>query len=100
MGVDRALVRLEGDAVDGVEELRPGEDPAGLAGERGEERELGRRQVDRPAGEVGPHPRHVERQVAGPDHLVGRVVRACASTRRRTARTRATSSRGLNGFVR
>ena len=50
VGVDRALVRLEGHAVDGVEQLRPGEDPAGLAGERREQRELGRRELDAAAG--------------------------------------------------
>ena len=49
VGVDRPLVRLERDAVDGVEELGPGEDPAGLGGERREELELGRVSA-RPAG--------------------------------------------------
>src|SRR5437773_5056133 len=43
--VDRALVRLERDAVHRVEELRPCEDAARCARERGEELELGRREL-------------------------------------------------------
>ena len=49
------------------------------------------------AGDLGPHPRHVEDDVAGPDEVARAVGR---SERRRTALTRATSSRGENGFVR
>src|SRR4029079_9829275 len=52
VGVDRPLVRLERDPVDGVEQLGAGEDPAGLGGERREELELRGRQLDRAAGGV------------------------------------------------
>ena len=44
VAVDRPLVRLEAEAVDRVEELAAGEDPARLARQRREEVELGRRQ--------------------------------------------------------
>jgi hypothetical protein len=39
--------------------------------QRRQELELGRRQVDGRAGHLGPHPRHVQRQVAGSDRLAG-----------------------------
>ena len=53
--------------------------------------------VDRPAGGGDPAAGEVELEVAGDDPLVGR--RARASARRSTARTRATSSLGLNGLT-
>ena len=63
--VDGALVRVEGDAVERVEELGTGEDPAGPCGHRGQQPELGRRQVDDRAGHLGAHARQVEDDVAG-----------------------------------
>src|SRR5262245_39386999 len=70
VGVDRPLVRLEGDAVDRVEELGPGEDPAGLRRERRQQLELRGGEIDRTTGDVDPHPRQVERDVAGTDDVV------------------------------
>ena len=51
MGIDRALVRLERDAVDGVEQLAAREDAAGLPGQREQQLELGRGEVDAPVGD-------------------------------------------------
>src|SRR6185312_7726034 len=76
--VDRALVAVEGDAVHRVEELRPGEDAAGLASHRGQELELGGSQLDRPAGHRRPQPRHVEDELADLDPL-GRLDGAFAA---------------------
>ena len=70
MGVDRALVRLEGDAVHRIEQLGAREDAARLAGHRREELELGCRQLDDAAGHLEPHPRHVQRQLADAQHVV------------------------------
>jgi len=67
--VDRALVRLERDAVHGVEQLRPGEDPAGLPGERGEQLELGRREVHLTVAGAYAQPRDVEGHIGGADHI-------------------------------
>ena len=39
--------------------------------QRGQELELGRRQLDGRAGDLGPHPRQVEHDVAGTDRLGG-----------------------------
>ena len=75
MRVDRALVGLDRDAVDGVQELRAGEDPAGLPDERGEELELGRRELDGLAQDRHPHAPHVDLDVAGTKD-VG-TVRSC-----------------------
>src|SRR5438093_6754379 len=58
--VDGALVRLDGDAVDRVEQLGPGEHAAGLADQRGEEVELRRCEVDRPAFDRHTHPEDVD----------------------------------------
>ena len=44
--IDRPLVGLELDSVDGVEQLRAGVDPTGLACQHEEQIELGRRQFD------------------------------------------------------
>ena len=49
VAVDRPLVRLQAEAVDGIEQLAPGEDAARLAGQRRQELEFGRRQLDGPA---------------------------------------------------
>ena len=97
--VDRPLVRLEGDAVDGVEQLRAGEDAARLAGHRGQQRELGRRQLDGRARDR--RPAAAARRAAGRRTAIrsSDVAAAAPSLRRSTARTRATSSRGLNGLV-
>ena len=78
------------DAVQRIEELPPGEHPARLAGKCVEQVELGGRKVDHlatpaPLGGV------VERDLTDRDEL---APRPAASTRRRTARTRATSSGG------
>ena len=43
----------------------------GPGGERREELELGRRELDGRAGHLGPHPRHVEDDVADADRLGG-----------------------------
>src|SRR6266576_3406140 len=51
--VDRALVRLEGDTAYGVQELRPGEYAARLAGHRGHDLELALGQIDAAAAEAG-----------------------------------------------
>ena len=49
MGVDRPLVGLEGDAVDRVQELAAGEDPARLAHQGGQElNSVGVRSTGRP----------------------------------------------------
>ncbi len=69
MRVDRPLVRLEGDATERVEELGPGEDPARAGRERGQQPELGRGEVDRPPGDLGTHPGHIEDHVACPDDV-------------------------------
>ena len=78
MRVDRPLVGVEGDAVERVEELGAGEDPAGPGGHRRQQPEFGRGEVDDRAGHLGPHPGHVEDDVAGVDRLgrLGRAVRA------------------------
>src|ERR1700709_2930826 len=47
MAVDGAIVRLGVGAARGVEQLGAGEDPAGVAGESGEDLELGGGEVDR-----------------------------------------------------
>jgi len=79
--VDRAVERLHLHASNRVEQLRAGEDPPGLARERREQLELGRGEIDRlPARMMSPRS-------------------GAASMRRKTARTRATSSFGLNGLV-
>jgi hypothetical protein len=74
--IDRALVRLESDAVERVEQLGPGEDPTGARREGREELELGRRQLDGRAAHRGPHARQVEDHIAGLDRLggLGRAV--------------------------
>src|SRR5439155_18257010 len=74
--VDGPLVRLEGHPVDRVEELGPGEDPAGRAGERGEQLEFRRREIDGPAGKLGAHPRQVKGEIARSDDLVRRRLGA------------------------
>ena len=51
VGVDRSLVRLERHALDGVEQLRPREDPPRLARELEQQPELGRREIDAPVGD-------------------------------------------------
>ena len=96
VAVDRPLVRLEREPVDRVEQLRPRPDAAGLARERRQQLELGRRQRDLAARGGHAAAGEVEPQVAGDDPL---VARGAASARRRTARTRATSSLGLNGLT-
>ena len=96
--VDGALEGVDVGAADRVEQLRAREDAARLACKRGEELEFGRRQVDRawrcatPAS-AGKVDRRGRRAAAR------RRPRRRASTRRSTDRTRATSSRGLNGLV-
>src|SRR5919106_446279 len=67
--VDGPLVRLEGDAVHRVEELRAREDSPGLSGHGGHELELRRREVDRPAADRDPHPGHVDLDIANPNDL-------------------------------
>jgi len=54
--VDRALVGLEGDAVNRIEELAPREDSPELPRERFEELELGWCQVDVVIGDLDAHP--------------------------------------------
>src|SRR5438132_2353058 len=63
--VDGALVRLERDAADRLEQLGAREDAAGLGGKRGEELELRRRELDGPAGDGRLEAWHVEDEVAG-----------------------------------
>ncbi len=69
VGVDRALVRLEGDAVDLVQQLRAREDPPGLAGHGRQERELGGGQLHRLVASGDAHARHVQAQVPSPKEL-------------------------------
>ena len=59
----RVDVRLR--APDGVEDLLPGEDLAGMADEVAEQGELAGRQVDRPVADLGDVPELVELEVAG-----------------------------------
>src|SRR6266542_2726770 len=73
MGVDRALVRLEGDAMHRIEELGAREHASRLAGHRGEELELRRGELDPPPGRGDPHARDVELEVAGPADVPRRV---------------------------
>ena len=69
VGVDRPLVGLEGDAVDRVQELAAGEHPARLADHGGQELELGRGELDRPAADRDPHAGKVDLDVGDPRHL-------------------------------
>ena len=71
MGVDRPLVRLEGDPVDGVEELRPGEHPSRLAGHGGEELELGGGEVHALTAHGHEHPSQVELEIADMEDVLG-----------------------------
>jgi hypothetical protein len=74
VGVDGPLEGLEGDAVDRVKELAPGQDAPGLAREGEQELELGRREVDPTAADGHPQPRYVQLQVADADHVgMGKV---------------------------
>ena len=57
------------DAADGVEQLGAGEDPSGLARQRRQQLELGRRQLDRPLADRQTLPRQIERQVHHAQHL-------------------------------
>src|SRR5919109_4097567 len=70
--VDRALVRLERDAVERVEELRAGEHAPRFARERRHESELRRREIDRSAAGGHAHARDVELDVADADLLAAR----------------------------
>ena len=96
--VDRPLVRLEGDPVQRVEELRPGEDAA-RAAPRGS-RAAGTRSASARRPCRRPRPASAAGRGRRRRHGSSRPPRAAGSARRRTARTRATSSRGLNGLVR
>src|SRR6185295_14822861 len=63
------LVRLVRDTVDRIQELRAREDATGLAGERQQQLELGRRQVDPAAVDRRPKSRHVQLHVTDADHV-------------------------------
>src|SRR5438270_9454825 len=67
--VDRAFVRLECDAVHRVEELRPREHAARLAGERRDELELGGGELDVAVPDPHAHARYIERNVASADDV-------------------------------
>ena len=71
MAVDGPLVGLEAEPVDGVEQLRPRPDAAGLPGEGREQLELGRRERDVATRDGHPVADRVELEVAGDDPLVG-----------------------------
>src|SRR6266508_333607 len=69
MGVNRPLVGLERDAVDRVQELATGEHAARLAHQRRKELELGRGQLDRPAGDRDAHAADVDLDIGHPEDL-------------------------------
>ena len=70
MGVDRALVRLEGHAAHGIQQLRACEHPPRLAGHRRDDLELALRQIDTAARKPRLHPWDVELHVgADADHV-------------------------------
>jgi len=92
--VEQAAVALLVVAPDQVDQFVAGEDAAGMAGQGGEDVELGAREMDRPTVTS-----RVERErVIGPKWQVSAEASA-SEERRSTARTRATSSRGLKGFT-
>ena len=94
-------------AVDAVEDLLAGEDPARPLGEEPEQLELGGGQIDRLAAHRDLVPAGMDHQVADFDDLAFFVVlfvffrcpRWPADARRSTACTRAKSTLGLNGLV-
>src|SRR5918995_7283172 len=57
VGVDRPLIRLEGDAVQHVEQLSPREDASRLPGHRGQQLELAGGELYRPAVDGHTHAR-------------------------------------------
>src|SRR5260370_21893183 len=63
VGVDRALIRLEGHAAHSVERLGAREDPARFACPQIDELELALRQIHTAATEARLHPRHVQLDV-------------------------------------
>ena len=67
--VDSALVGFERHTVHGVEKLRAREDAAGLSSHRGDELELGRREIDDAVRHGRAHPRDVERDITDTDDL-------------------------------
>src|SRR5690349_12630051 len=73
--VHRALVALEGVAVDAVDQLHPREHLVRMAREGLEHPELRRRQVDRPPGQRDLMAAHVDQHLAEPEHL-GRLLTA------------------------
>ena len=107
VGVDRAGAGAVGVAPDLDEELLAGADHARAGGEEGEEVELGGGEVHLLAGHPHPAAVEVELEVADRQEPLARPPPASPaatarsrSTRRRMARIRATSSRGLKGLVR
>ena len=99
MGVDRPLVRLERDALDGGQELRAGEDPPRLPRELEQQPELGRRELDAPAGDRREHARDVELDVAGAHELDGRVRSLGAPQHRPDARDELLGAERLGDVV-
>jgi len=69
VGVDGTLIRFERDSVHRIEKLRAREHSARLAGHRGDELELSRREVDAAVGDRGAHSRYVQRHLSDADDL-------------------------------
>ena len=94
--VDGAVERFDLVAANRVEQLRAREHAPGLPHQRRQQLELGRRQS------IGAPPTLACMRGSSSVTSPARMTSPCsggASTRRNTARTRATSSFGLNGFV-
>ncbi len=98
VAVDGALVTLKVVAEHLLDQLHAVVDAAGVTGKRGEQLELGGRQVDFLALDQHLVARDVNDQIAKVEHLNGGLIGLV--TRRNRARTRATSSRGENGLIR
>lgn len=96
MGVDAAIVAIVGHAVQPLEQLLPGEGLTGMLCQRHEQIELGAGQTKLLALAGDAATVQVDLEIASADQP--RLVDP-PRTRRSTARTRATSSRGEKGLV-
>ena len=94
--IDRPRLAGEVGAPDVLEEGVAGEDDAGVAGERREQVELAGAQLELAVADRRLAPARID---PSEPTSIGRPPRPVASVRRRIALTRATSARGLNGFV-
>ena len=98
--VDRARVARERVAPDALEQLVAREHEPAMVEQLPEQVELLRRELDLLVADAHLAPAGVDREVAVPELLALALARARASRGAGSTCTRATSSRGLNGFVR